>query len=147
MTGRTFASRACSVCKWFVPFPHLFFSSILLAETFFLFCVPFFFAAAVLLSQLLLCRNPTCCFRTRPHLSLRPAAVVVASCVTATPTTASSIQHSCHPKRSAFQPTARRISLASFASLASCSTSHMLQGTAAAGTVLLPRTLAFPGRM
>ena len=55
--------------------------------------------------------------------------------------------HSCHPKRSAFQPTAGRISLASFASLASCSTSQMLQGTAAAGTVLLPRTLAFPGRM
>ena len=30
------ASRVCSVCKWFVPFPHLFFSFILLAVTFFL---------------------------------------------------------------------------------------------------------------
>jgi len=85
------------------PVSSPFFSLILLAETFCVFCTPLFFAATVLLSQLLLCRTPTFFFWKLLHLCRRYSAVLVASFLTATAMTVSSIHVFRRPKRSALR--------------------------------------------
>jgi hypothetical protein len=123
------------------PVSSPFFSLILLAETFFVFCAPFFFAATVLLSHLLLCRTPTFFFWKLLHLCRRYSVVLVASFLTATAVTVSSIHVFCRPKRSALRDLCGgTVRFPTISPRTTC------KGTADAGTGQLQKILASPAR-
>ena len=104
MTGGTFASRVFSVCKWFVPFPHLFSRLSFLLKH---------FAFSALLSSLQqLFSFPSCCSAGLRHSSSGscftcvvaiPPFSLLASFLTATAMTVSSIHVFRRPKRSALR--------------------------------------------
>ena len=88
------------------PVSWQFFSLILFAKTLFLFCIPFFFAAAVLLSHLLVCRTLTFFSWKLLQLCLRYCVVLDASFLTAIAMPLSFIE--AHWKTRAAMPCASR---------------------------------------